>query len=69
MNNGLYDLELAKAEIQHKELIILVFFILQYAKLCFVQFYCNFFTKFFDVKTFKELEMDTEYLYLALTEK
>ena len=33
MNNSLYEVELVKAEIEHKEPIIVEFFILQYAKL------------------------------------
>ena len=33
MNNSLYEVELAKAQIEHKELIIVGFFILEYAKL------------------------------------
>ena len=32
-NKSLYEVELAKAQIEHKELIIVGFFILQYAKL------------------------------------
>ena len=69
LNNPLYEVELAKAEIEHKEPIIVGFFILQYAKLRRLELYYNFFTRFCDVNKFEELEMDTDSLYLALAEK
>ena len=69
VNNSLYEVELAKAHIEHKEPIIVVFFILQYGKLRFLELYYNFFTKFCDVTKFQELEMDTDSLYLAFAEK
>ena len=69
MNKTLYEVELAKAQIEHKEPIIVGFFILRYAKLRTLELYYNFFTKFRDVNKFEELEMDTDSLYLALTEK
>ena len=69
MKNSLYEVELAKAEIEHKKLIIVEFFILQYAKLRLLELYYNFFTKLCDVTKFEELEMDTDSLYLALAGK
>ena len=69
VNNSLYEIELAKAQIQHKEPIIVGFFILQYATLRKLELYYNSFTRFFDVNKFEELEMDTDPLYLALAEK
>ena len=69
MNNSLYEVELAKAQIEHREPIIVGFFILQYAKLRMLVLYYNFFTRFCDVNKFEELEMDTDSLYLALAEK
>ena len=68
MNNSLYEVELAKVEIEHKEPIIFGFFNLQYAKLWMLEPYYNFFTRFCDVNNFEELEMDTDSLYLALAE-
>ena len=56
----LHELELAKAEIEHREPIIVGFFILQYAKLRMLELYYNFFERFFDVNTFGVLEMDTD---------
>ena len=50
LNNSLYEVELAKAEIEHKEPMIVGFFILQYAKLRMLELYYNFSTRFCDVK-------------------
>ena len=62
VDNSLYEVELAKAQIEHREPIIVGFFILQYAKLRMLELYYNFFTKFCDVNKFEELEMDTDSL-------
>ena len=43
INDQLYEVELAKAEIEHREPIIVGFFILQYAKLRMLELYYNFF--------------------------
>ena len=69
VNNSLYEVELAKAQIEHKEPILVVFFILHYAKFRMLELYYNFFTKICDVNKLEELEMDTDSLYLALAEK
>ena len=69
VNNSLYEVELVKAQIEHKEPIIVGFFILQYAKLQLLELYYNFFTRFCDVNKFEKLEMDTYSLYLALDEE
>ena len=69
VNNSLYEIELAKAQIEHKEPIIFGFFILKYAKLRKLELYYNFFTRFCDVDKFEELKMDIDSLYLALAEK
>ena len=64
MNNSLNEVELAKAEIEQKEPIIVGFFNLQYAKLRMLELYYNFFTGFCVVNKFEDLEMDTDSLYL-----
>ena len=69
VNNLLYEVELAKAQIEHKDPIIVGFFILQYAKLRTLQQYYIFFTSFRDVNNLEELEMDTYSLYFAPAEK
>ena len=69
VNNSLYEVELVKAQIEHKEPIIVGFLIHQYANLRMLEFYYNFFTRFCDVNKFEESEMDTDSLYLALAEK
>ena len=62
MNNSLYEVELAKAQIEHKEPIFFGFFTLQYAKLRRLELYYNFSTRFCDVNKFEVLEMDTDLL-------
>ena len=69
VNNSLYEVELAKAQIEHKEPIIVGFIILQYAKLRMLELYYNFFAKFCAVNKLEVLEKDTYSLYLALAEK
>ena len=66
VERGIYEVELVKSTVEHREPIIVGFFILQYAKLRMLELYYNFFDKFCDVQKFEELEMDTDSLYLAL---
>ena len=69
ITDQLYEVKLVKSEIEHREPIIVRFFILQYAKLRMLELYCNFFKKFYDTDKYDELEMDTDSLYLALSEE
>ena len=69
ITDQLYELELVKSEIEHREPIIVGFFILQYAKLRILELYYNFFKKLCDTDKYEELEMDTDSLYLALSEE
>ena len=66
VSTDIYEVELVKSLVEHREPIIVGFFILQYAKLRMLELYYNFFDKFCDVQKFEELEMDTDSLYLAL---
>ena len=69
VQKDLYEFELLNSTIEHKELIIVGFYILQYAKLRMLELYYNFFVKVCDVNKFEDIEMDTDLLYLALAEK
>ena len=69
INDQLHEVELTEAEIEHREPTFLGFFMPQYAKLRILKLYCNFFERFCDVNKFEELEMDTDSLYLALSDK
>ena len=69
ITDQLYEVELVKTEIEHREPIIVGFFILQYAKLRMLELYYNFFRNFCDAEKYEELEMDTDSLYWALSEK
>ena len=66
VEKALYEVELLKSTIEHREPTIVGFIILQYAKLRRLELYYNFFDKFCNVNKFEELEMDTDSLYLAL---
>ena len=65
----LYGVELVKPEIEHREPIIVGFFILQNAKQRMLELYYNFFKKFGDTNKYEELETDTDSVYLALSEE
>ena len=69
LNIALYEVELAKTEIENKEPITLHLFILQYTELSMLGLFYNFSTKFLDLNEFKDFQMDTDSLYLALAEK
>ena len=69
VSSSLYEVELAKAQIEHNEPVIVGFFILQNAKLRMLELYYNFFTRLCDVNKFEDLETDTDSMYLALAEK
>ena len=58
----LYEVELVKSIIEHREPIIVGFFILQYANLRMLELYYNFFEKFCDTDKYEELEMDNDSL-------
>ena len=60
VKKDLFKVELLKSSLEHREPIIVEFFILQYAKLRMLELYYNFFDKFCDVNKFEELEMDTD---------
>ena len=65
----LYEVELVNPEIEHREPIIVGFFIIQYAKQRRLELYYIFFKKFCDTDKYDELEMDTDSLFLALSEE
>ena len=55
ITDQLYEVQLAKSQIERRETIIVGFFILQYAKLRMLEFYYKFFNKFWDTKKYEEL--------------
>ena len=70
INDQLYEVELVtvKSEVVHKEPMIVWFCTLQFASLRKPELYYNFFDKYCYVTKFEELEMDTNWLYLAVSE-
>ena len=69
ITDQLHKVELVKSEIEHREPIIVGFFFLQYARLRMLELYYNFFKNFCDTEKYEELEMHTDPLILALSEK
>ena len=65
----LYEVELVKSETEHREPIIVGFFILQYAKLRMLELYYNFLKNSCGIDKYEEPEMDANSLYLALSEE
>ena len=63
-----YTVELLKSTFEHRESIIVGFFIFQNAKDRMLKLYYNFFQKCCDEKNFEEGEMDTVSLYLSIAE-
>ena len=63
INDQLYEVKLAKAEIEHRGPINVGFFILEYAKLRMLELYYNFFERFCDVNKIEELEMNTDSVF------
>ena len=63
------EVELVNSETEHREPIIVGFFTLQYAQLRELELYDIFVKKFNDTDKYGELEMDTDCLYLALSEE
>ena len=68
VNKSLYEVELAKAQIEHKEPFIVGFFLPHYAKLRMLELYCKFFTIFCVVNKGEVLETDRDLQYFALDE-
>ena len=66
VSKELYEFELAKSKNEQRALILVGFFILQYAKLRMLELYYNFLDRFFDMDKFEDLKIDTDSLYLAL---
>ena len=69
ISDHFYEVDLAKSEIEHRKPIIVVFFVLQYAKMRMLELYYKFFSKFCDTDNYQEMEIDTDALYLPLAEK
>ena len=65
----LFEVELVKTIIEHREPNNVKFFILQYAKLRIFELYYNSFDQFCDINKFEEIEMDTDSFNLVLAEK
>ena len=66
INDQLYEVELVKSEIKHREPILVGFFILQNAKLRMCELCYKFFKKFCDTEKYEELQMDTDSIFSSV---
>ena len=64
----IYGLKMSKNCIEHKETVLGGFFILQYVNLTLLQLKYNSFSSFCDPNKYELIEMDTNSLYMALSE-
>ena len=69
ITDQLYEVELLNSKIEHREPFIVDSFNLQYAELRMLELYFNFLKKFCNTEKNAELEMDTDSLFLALSEE
>ena len=69
ITDQLYEVELVKSEIEHREPNSVEFFDLQYSKQRMLELYYIFLREFVDTDKYEELEKDTDPLYLALSEE
>ena len=57
--SSIYEVEVVKSEVNHKEPIIVGFFILQYAKLTMLQLFYKFFQPLCDFQKYEQIEIIT----------
>ena len=63
--SSIYEVEMFKSEVNHKEPIIVGFFILQYANLTTLKLFYNFFQLLCECQKYELIEKDTDSLYMA----
>ena len=61
--SSIFEVEMVKSEVEHRQPIIVGLFILQYGKLTLLQLFYNYFQLFCDPQKYELIEMDTESLY------
>ena len=69
INDQLFEVELVESDFENKETIFIASFILHNAKLRMLELLYNVLDKLRAVAEFEELEVDTDSLYLALSER
>ena len=67
LDDGTFEVQMAKNQITLDLPIQIGFFILQYAKLRMLQFYYDFMLVFVDQSDFQLTEMDTDSMYMAIS--
>lgn len=66
--NNFFEIEMVKKKIIYNMLIQLGFFVLQYVKLCMLEFYYDFLDQFVDRIDFEFMEMDIDSVYFVIFE-
>ena len=66
LQEGLYEVQMAKRRITENLPVQIGFFILQYAKLRMLEFHFDFLMKYFDPDSFEPCQMDTDSEYIAI---
>ena len=61
-----YEVTSSRPIVEHREPIVLGFFVLQYSKMRMLELVYNFFVRFCDRNLYQFIEMDTDSLYMAL---
>ena len=69
IDKDIFEVDLKNSTVEHKEPLVVGFFILQFAKLTMLELVYNFFYRFCDSDKYEFIEMDTDSLYIAMSEK
>ena len=69
IDKDIFEVDLKNITVEHKEPLVVGFFILQYAKITMLELVYNFFDRFCDSDKYEFIEMDTDSLYIAMSEK
>ena len=69
IDKNIFEVDFKNSTVEHKKPLVVGFFILQYAKLTMHELVKNFFDRFCDSDKYEFIEMDTDSLYIAMSEK
>lgn len=69
LHNNYFEIEFAKSRISLDLSIQIGYFILQYAKLCMLEFYYDYLDKYCNREDIELMSMDTDSLYMAISEE
>ena len=67
LGNDMYEIEMGKPQIKLDLPVQIGYFILQYAKLCMLEFHYDFLDRFIDRSDYQKLYMDTDSSYISIS--